>query len=109
MTVSYVFVVWMPSPKGRTDRTLHTLKKSGAKTAPQWNHLEKRLRKMFEKETVPLTKVVPFAKTVSQWSRFPEHFLVENGTNWQSGTTTVPKWGPSCGHENGSTFLAHLC
>ena len=21
----------------------------------------------------------------------------------QSGTKTVPKWGPSCGHENGST------
>ena len=26
---------------------------------------------MFEKKTVPLTKVVPFAKTAPQWSRFP--------------------------------------
>ncbi len=59
---------------------------------------------MFEKKTVPLTKVVPFAKTAPQWSHFPEfskkrlkrYFLV-------SGTKTVPKWGPSCGHENGST------
>ncbi len=30
-------------------------------------------------------------------------FLVENSTTLQSGTKTVPKRGPSCGHENGSS------
>ena len=30
--------------------------------------------------------------------------MVENGTTLESGTKTVPKWGPSCGHENGSTL-----
>ena len=48
--------------------------------APPWSRFGKRLI-MFEKKTVPLTKVVPIAKT-----------------------KTVPKWGPSCGHENGSTL-----
>ncbi len=58
--------------------------------APSWNRFGKRLHFlkvepffsliiMFEKKTVPLTKVVPFGKM-------------------------VPKWGPSCGHENGSTL-----
>ena len=41
---------------------------------------------MFEKKMVPLTKVC------------------QNGTTLQSGTKAVPKWGPSCGHENGSTL-----
>ena len=41
---------------------------------------------MFEQKTVPLTKVVPFAKTVPQWSRFPD-------TTLQSGTKTVPFFG----------------
>ena len=53
---------------------------------------------MFGKKTVPLIKVVPFAKTVINL------FLAENRTTLHSGTKTVPKWGPSCRHENGSTL-----
>ena len=30
--------------------------------------------------------------------------MVENGTTLQSGTETVPKWGPSCEQENGYTL-----
>ena len=39
---------------------------------------------MFEKQTVPLTKVIPFAKTVPQWRRFPEcsQKNVGNGTTF---------------------------
>ena len=36
-----------------------------------------------------------------KWSRF----FLNNGTTLQSGTKAAPKWGPSCGHENGSTFF----
>ncbi len=45
-----------------------------------------------------------------KWS-YNQPFLLENGTTLQSGTKTVPKWGPCCGHEMapqwnhfGSTF-----
>ncbi len=44
--------------------------------------------------------------TLLKWS----HFFLNNHvcTTLQSGTKTVPKWGPSCGHEKshfGSTFF----
>ena len=61
---------------------MYTEKKIGAKMAPHWSFFGKRLQFlkvepyffliiMFEKKTVPLTKVVPFAKMAPQWSRFP--------------------------------------
>ncbi len=50
-------------------------KKSGAKTAPLFKSgAVFSLIIMFKKKTVPLTKVVPFAKTARQWSRFPSFF-----------------------------------
>ena len=40
------------------------------------------------------------AKKAPPWSRFGKRCHFEG---WNRGTKTVPKRGPSCGHENGST------
>ena len=60
--------------------------------APLWSCLEKRLL---------FLKVEP---CLSPPVLMPAGLLcIALRTTLQSGTKTVPKWGASCGHENGST------
>ncbi len=65
--------------------------------APQWNFLEKRfhffLIILFEKKKVPLTNVVPFAKTAPQFptkkkgQKWPYH--IKSGAIWKKSATVL--------------------
>ncbi len=56
---------------------------------------------MFEKKTVLLTKVVPFANQ--------PFFLVEKRYHLESGTKTVPKWGTGWSHFGSTFFFQCTC